>query len=143
MLGNYPFSDDMKPSRKYSPVSSCLLKCECKNEDCHYGNDPCACNRSNPCPVNFTMNRMTGGELPFACWVILHAFLSADFFHIQLFQKNLSGILLECQTVWILIWVAKVISRRHWQGYSFFFSKKRSSEFRPGLTKTCMSRLVT
>ena len=71
------FSDDMKPSRKYSPVSSCLLKCECKNEDCHYGNDPCACNRSNPCPVNFTMNRMTGGELPFVGWVILEAFYVA------------------------------------------------------------------
>ena len=27
--------------------------------------------------------------------------LSADFFQIELFQKNLSGTLSECQTVWI------------------------------------------
>ena len=59
----------MKPSRKYSPVISCLLKCECKNEDCFYGNDPCACNLSNPCPVNYTMNRVTGGKLLMECWV--------------------------------------------------------------------------
>ena len=57
------FSDDMKPSRKYASVASCLLKCECKNEDCYYGNDPCACNLSSPCLVNFTMNRTTGGEM--------------------------------------------------------------------------------
>ena len=37
-------------------------------------------------------------------WVILHAFLSsADFFQNQLFQKILSGIPSECQTVWIPI----------------------------------------
>ena len=54
----------------------------------------------------------------FAYWVILQAFLlSADFFQNQLFRKNLSGILSECQTVWIqirpiilsgLIWVQTV-----------------------------------
>lgn len=52
--------DDTKPSRKYSEVISCLLKCECKNEECWYGKDPCACNLSNPCPINYTMNRETG-----------------------------------------------------------------------------------
>lgn len=52
--------DDTKPSRKYSDVISCLLKCECKNEECWYGKDPCACNLSNPCPINSTMNRETG-----------------------------------------------------------------------------------
>ena len=30
-----------------------------------------------------------------------HAMLSADFFQIQLFQKNLSGALSGCQRVWI------------------------------------------
>ena len=54
----------------------------------------------------------------FANWVILHAFLSsADFFQNKLIRKNLSGIPLECQTVWIcirpdilsgLIWVQTV-----------------------------------
>ena len=40
----------------------------------------------------------------FACWVILYAFLSsADFFQNQLFQKKISGIQSECQTVWIQI----------------------------------------
>ena len=39
-----------------------------------------------------------------ACWVILHAFLlSADVFQNNLFQKILSGISAECQTVWIQI----------------------------------------
>ena len=39
-----------------------------------------------------------------ACWVILHAFLSsANFFQNQLFQKILSGIPSELQTVWIHI----------------------------------------
>lgn len=52
--------DDTKPSRKYSDVISCLLKCECKNEECWYGKDPCACNLSSPCPINYTMNRETG-----------------------------------------------------------------------------------
>ena len=51
-------------------------------------------------------------------WAIFHAFLSsADFFQNQLFGKILSGIPLECQTVWIqirpdkmsgLIWVQTV-----------------------------------
>ena len=36
----------------------------------------------------------------FACWVILHAFLSSvDFFQNHLFQKILSGISSVCQTV--------------------------------------------
>ena len=40
----------------------------------------------------------------FACWEILHAFLSsADFFQNQLFRKILSGLPSECQTVWIQI----------------------------------------
>ena len=40
-----------------------------------------------------------------ACWVFFHTFLlsSADFFKINCFKKNLSGILTECQTVWIQI----------------------------------------
>ena len=44
--------------------------------------------------------------LTFTCWVILHAFLSSvDIFFLNpLFQKNLSGIPSECQTVWIQIW---------------------------------------
>ena len=54
----------------------------------------------------------------FACWVILHAFLSsAAFFQTQLFLSILSGIPSECQIVWIqvrpnilsgLIWVQSV-----------------------------------
>ena len=45
-----------------------------------------------------------------AYWVIFHAFLSsADFFHNQLFEKILSGIPSECQTVWtLIIWVKTV-----------------------------------
>ena len=36
------------------------------------------------------------------CWVIFHAFLSsADFFQNQSSQNILSGISLECQTVWV------------------------------------------
>ena len=39
-----------------------------------------------------------------AYWVIFHAFLSsADFFQNKLFEKILSGIPSECQTVWTLI----------------------------------------
>ena len=41
-------------------------------------------------------------KLFLAYWVVLHAFSpSADFFQTQLFQKILSGIPSECQTVWI------------------------------------------
>ena len=46
-----------------------------------------------------------GLALLFAYWVILHAFLtSADYFQNQLFEKILSQIPSECQTVWIQIW---------------------------------------
>ena len=42
----------------------------------------------------------------FANWVIFHALLpSADFFQNQLFRRNLTGIPLDCQTFWILIWL--------------------------------------
>ena len=59
--------------------------------------------------------------LLFAYWVIFHAFLSsADFLQNQLFQKILSGIPSECQTVLILtrpdimsglIWVQNCLQR--------------------------------
>ena len=41
----------------------------------------------------------------FLCWIILHAFLLSNdfFFQNQLFQKLISGIPSECQTVWIQI----------------------------------------
>ena len=55
--------------------------------------------------------------LLFVDWVILHLFLSsADFFFKSSFQKILSGIRSECQTVRTLIrfkLFAKAISRRH------------------------------
>ena len=54
----------------------------------------------------------------FACWVILHSFLSTvDSFFDFFFQKDLSGIPSKCQTVWIqirpdilssLIWIQTV-----------------------------------
>ena len=39
------------------------------------------------------------GDDLFAPWEIFHAFLSADFFHNQLFRKILSGIPSECQQI--------------------------------------------
>ena len=54
----------------------------------------------------------------FTCWVILHALLSsANFFQNQLFQKILSGIPSECQTVWIQI---RPDICRAWSGYKLF-----------------------
>ena len=58
---NVSIADDTKPSRKFPDVHSCWLKCECKNEDCFYGDDPCACQERKPCAVNHTMNRISGG----------------------------------------------------------------------------------
>ena len=67
---------------------------------------------------NITSGLMKTLHLLIACWVILYAFVSsADFFQNKPFQKILSGIPSDCQTLWIqirldrmssLIWVQTV-----------------------------------
>ena len=52
----------------------------------------------------------------FVYWVVMHAFLSSvEFFQNQLFFGKKSGILSECQTVWIQIRpeICKILSRGH------------------------------
>ncbi|KAL3862309.1 hypothetical protein ACJMK2_008288 [Sinanodonta woodiana] len=52
-------SADMMPARK---IHECKLPCQCNNDNCYFGSDPCRCTlkESRSCEVDMTMDKLTG-----------------------------------------------------------------------------------
>ena len=48
--------DNTESSTTYPNISSCLLKCRCSLDKCAYGDDPCACNFSEECDIDYYLS---------------------------------------------------------------------------------------